>query len=440
MNDKKVKKFINDYETKIKKLRDRYYEKVNSKEFKDTTFTPNYNAISITITLIVCTLMLVFFHGIIGDIITLIIATLSTIITRFIIKEDDNLQNNDFIRAIRKCGYLSIEAYDEKLKEYVTGPCGVYKKELEDLKDIYNINQETDVLYAQNNDRYFAWRNKEKNTINFLNTKITEKPEVISFHQDRVRYYRFDKTQKLVILKTDTEDYYFLPRSLEEIEELFPGKDFHSSKSYEPEEYINDFENYIEKVKKEIESKEKSCSKKKLIARNSAIAIATIMLTCIIIESLIPKLMVATIIIPIISLIPYTFNLSRFFREYFRIPKNEYEIIKTINNDRKNINRFNELKVSLAIDNTSQVVYTKEGTQYLTWVRNGYFHLFQNMINYDVVYLVVKIDDVEYFKPEETACTVKLKNKKIIFKPCAAEIFENIIPEKNYNIEKNLKK
>ena len=53
---------------------------------------------------------------------------------------------------------------------------------------------------------------------------------------------------------------------------------------------------------------------------------------------------------------------------------------------------------------------------------------------------VVKIDDVEYFKPEETACTVKLKNKKIIFKPCAAEIFENIIPEKNYNIEKNLKK
>ena len=84
MNDKKVKKFINDYETKIKKLRDRYYEKVNSKEFKDTTFTPNYNAISITITLIVCTLILIFFHGIIGDIIALIIATLSTIITSYL--------------------------------------------------------------------------------------------------------------------------------------------------------------------------------------------------------------------------------------------------------------------------------------------------------------------------------------------------------------------
>lgn len=440
MNDKKVKKFVKEYETKIKKLRDRYYEKVHSKEFKDTTFSPNYNAISIIVTLLICTLILIFLHGFVGNLIAIILASSSIIITRYIIKEDDNLQNNDFIRAIRKAGYLTIEAYDEKLSEYVTGPCGVYKKELEDLKDIYNINQDTAVLYAQNNDRYFAWYNKEKKTINFLNTKITEKPEVNSFHIDRVRYYRFDKTQKLIILKTDTEDYYFLPRSLEEIEELFPGKDFHSTKTFEPEDYINDFENYIAKVIKEIENKEKSCNKKKITARNSAIAIIAIMITCIIIETLIPKLIIVTIIIPIISLIPYSLNLSRFFREYFRIPKNEYEIIKTINNDRRNINRFNELKVSLAIDNTSQVVYTKEGAQYLTWLRNGYFHLFLNEIHKDVVYIVVKEDDVEYFKPEETVCTVKLKNKKLAFKPCAADIFERVIPNKNYNIEKNLKK
>ena len=430
MNDKKAKKFINEYETKIKKLRDRYYEKVHSKEYKDTTFTPNYNAISITVTLIICTLILVFLHGFIGDMVALIITTSSIIITRYIIKEDDNLQNNDFIRAIRKAGYLTIEAYDEKLREYVTGPCGIYKKELEELKDIYNITRDTDVLYAQNNDRYFAWHNKEKNTINLLNTKITEKPEVKSIHMDRIRYYRFDKTQKLIILKTDTEDYYFLPRSLEEIEELLPGKDFHSSKTFEPEEYINDFENYIAKVRKEIENKEKSCSKKKIIARNSAIALASIMITCIIIEALIPKLKIFTIIIPIIALIPYSLNLSRYFREYFRIPKNEYEIIKAINNDQTNINRFNELKVSLAIDNTSQVVYTKEGEQYLTWIRNGYFHLFLNVIQSDVVYIVVKEDDVEYFKPEEKVCTLKLKNKKIAFKPCAADIFEKVIPNK----------
>lgn len=440
MNDKKVKKFINEYETKIKKLRDRYYEKVNSKEYKDTTFSPNYNAISIVATLVICAIILIFFHGFIGDIAALIIATSSIIITRYIIKEDDNLQNNDFVRAIRRAGYLTIEEYDEKLNEYVTGPCGIYKKELEDLKDIYNINQDTSILYTQNKDRYYAWYNKEKKTINFLNTKITEKPEVKSFHLDRVRYYRFDKTQKLIILKTDTEDYYFLPRSLEEIEELFPGKDFHSTKSFEPEEYIRDFETYIAKVRKEIEDKEKSCSKKKIIARNSAIAIAAIMITCIIIETLIPKLTIITMIIPILSLIPYSLNLSRFFREYFRIPKNEYEIIKAINNDRKNINRFNELKVSLAIDNTSQVVYTKEGDQYLTWVRNGYFHLFLNVIQPNVIYIVVKVDDVDYFKPEETVCTVKLKNKKIAFKPCAADIFEKVIPNKCYKLEKNLKK
>lgn len=440
MNDKKIKQFVKEYETKIKKLRDRYYEKVNSKEFKDTTNTPNYNAISIIITLIVCTFILIFWHGIVGDIISLILATLSIVITRYIIKEDDNLQNNDFIRAIRKAGYMTIEAYDEKLSEYVTGPCGVYKTELEELKDIYNVDDDTDILYAQNNDRYYAWRNNSKKTIYLLNTKITEKPEVKSIHEDRVRYYRFDKTQKLIILKTDIEDYYFLPRSLEEIEELFPGKDFKSSKSSEPEEYINDFEKYISKVRKEIENKEKSCSKKKAVARNSAITLILIMITCIILEYLIPKLSIITTIIPIISLIPYALNLSRYSREYFRIPKNEYELIQALNNDRNNINRFNELKVSLGIDNTSDVIYTKDAYQYQTWVRNGYFHLFQNVIQSNVVYIVVKVDDIEYFKPEETQCSIKFKNKNLIFKPCAADIFEKIIPNKNYNKEKNLKK
>ena len=34
MRDKKINKFVNEYETKIKKYRDRYYEKIKSKEYK----------------------------------------------------------------------------------------------------------------------------------------------------------------------------------------------------------------------------------------------------------------------------------------------------------------------------------------------------------------------------------------------------------------------
>ena len=75
---------------------------------------------------------------------------------------------------------------------------------------------------------------------------------------DKIRYYRLDKTQKVVIIKTDGEDHYFLPKSYDEIEILIPGKEFHKSQTFEPEKYINDFELYIHDVKTEMEEREKS--------------------------------------------------------------------------------------------------------------------------------------------------------------------------------------
>lgn len=440
MKDKKIEKFINNYETKIKKYRDRYYEKINSKVYKYTGHKVNYNAISILVSTLISILVLILFRNIVGDLVALIIATASTIITRYIIKEDDNLQNNDFTRAIRKLGYFTVEAYDEKLSEYITGPCGVYKTELEELKRVYNIDDDTDILYAQNNDRYYAWNNNDKSMFYLLNTKISEKPEVKQIPMDKVRYYRLDKTQKLIIIKTDGEDFYFLPKSYEEIEQLLPGKEFHKSQTFEPEKYINDFELYIHNVKTELEEKEKSCKKKKSIAKNTTIATLIIMITTTVLEHFIPALEIPCLLARIIIIIPYISNLNRYYREQFRIPKNEYEIIKTLNEDRDNINHFHELKVSLAIDNTSDVIYTKEGQQYLTWTKNGYFHLFLNMIYFNVVYIVIKVEDVEYYKKEEKECIVKLKDRTLTFKPCAEDIFKKILANKDYYWLKNTKK
>ena len=440
MKDKKIEKFRIEYETKIKKYRDRYYEKIQSKEYKYTGHKINYNAISITITILVATLVLLLARNFIGDIIALLIAIISTIITRYIIKENDNLQNNDFTRAIRKAGYFTIEAYEEKLSEYLTGPCGVYKTELEELKRVYNIDDDTTILYAQNNDRYYAWNNKDKSILYLLNTKITEKPEVRQYPMDKIRYYRLDKTQKVVIIKTDGEDHYFLPKSYEEIEILIPGKEFHKSQTFEPEKYINDFELYIHKVKTKMEEREKSCTKKKTIAKNTAIATILIMITTSILEHFIPAIEIFGVIARIAIIIPFINNLNRYYREKFRIPKNEYEIIKALNEDRENINRFHELKVSLAIDNTSDVIYTKEGQQYLAWTKNGYFHLFLNIIYFNVVYIVVKTQDVEYYKKEEKECIVKLKDRTLTFKPCAEEVFSRILANKDYYWLKNIKK
>lgn len=430
MNEKKLNKFRKDYETKIKKYRDRYYEKLVSKEFKYTTFIPNYNAILITITFLVNVIILIIFHGILGDIIALLLATFATLLTRYIIKEDDNLQNNDFTRAIHKMGYFSVEAYDDKLTEYLTGACGVYQTELEEIKRIYDIDHETTILYAQNNDRYYAWTNK--NTLYLLNTKITEKPEVKEIHLDRIRYYRFDKTQKLVILNTDTENYYFQPMSLEDIEELLPNKDFQSRKKFETEEYINDFEEYIKKAKKELIEQEKSCSKKKRTARNTAIATLLIMIICLFLEYFLPQLKIICTIIPIIVICPYILHLNRYYREYFRIPKNNYEMLKTIREDRKHFNRFNELKVSLGVNNTGGVIYTKDGLQHLTWVKDDKFYIFLNEIQDKVKYMEFNLNDIEYFKQEETLCEIKTKDKKLIFKPCAGDVLKHILKGKEY--------
>ena len=128
----------------------------------------------------------------------------------------------------------------------------------------------------------------------------------------------------------------------------------------------------------------------KTIAKNTAIATILIMITTSILEHFIPAIEIFGVIARIAIIIPFINNLNRYYREKFRIPKNEYEIIKALNEDRENINHFHELKVSLAIDNTSDVIYTKEGQQYLAWTKNGYFHLFLNIIYFNVVYIVVK--------------------------------------------------
>lgn len=430
MKNKKIEKFINDYETKIKKARDIYYEKVNSKQYELLTKKHNYNAISICITILISILILFIFYSLVGDIIALVVATIMTITTRLIIQEDDNLQNNDFTRGIRKLGYFSIESYDEKLIEYVTGPCGVYKEQLEELKELHNIDEDTTILYAQNNDRYYAWTTKDK--LHLLNTKISEKPKVKTYHIGHIRYYRFDKTQKMVIIKTDTDDLYFLQKSLDDIQELLPNKEFHEVKTFEPEEYINDFELYIHDAKSELEKKERSCAKKKRIALNTAIITLATMMLCIGVQNFAPKYKILCEIISAFTLIPYVINLSRYSREKIRLPKNEYEIIKMLNENREHQNRFNELKISLAIDNTSEAVYTKEGAQYLTWTRNGYFHIFLNMIYFNVVYMAINTKDVEYYKKEKDECIIKLKDRTLTFKPDAEKVFKKVLPNKDY--------
>ena len=46
--------------------------------------------------------------------------------------------------------------------------------------------------------------------------------------------------------------------------------------------------------------------------------------------------------------------------------------------------------------------------------------------------MVFELNDVEYFKQEETLCEIKTKDKKLIFKPCAGDVLKDILKGKEY--------
>jgi Mn2+/Fe2+ NRAMP family transporter len=115
------------------------------------------------------------------------------------------------------------------------------------------------------------------------------------------------------------------------------------------------------------------------------------------------------------------------------VKKTEYEIIQELNNDPDCIEKFQELKYILGIRDTYDRVYTLEGAEYLTWVANGYFHVFLNMIYYNTVFMSIKSSDVKYYKTDYNSCDVKLKDKTLEFRKEADIVFRKILPNKDYN-------
>ena len=68
----------------------------------------------------------------------------------------------------------------------------------------------------------------------------------------------------------------------------------------------------------------------------------------------------------------------------------------------------------------------------MTWIANGYFHVFLNIIYFNVVYMSVKISDVIYYKIEGKECLVKLKDRTLHFTKDAVNVFSKILPNKDY--------
>ncbi len=433
MNKKNIshKKFVETYEKNIKEYRQEYY-----KNIVRSTSSNNASMIYLIFYLIpiILSILIIFLGNF--SIISHVIGLLSIIITNIILKIMSSILNLDsksnYLNEIRKLGFLSVEDYEKKLKKYVTGPGGYYEYLLKDIMDKYNINEKTRKISGIHGELYYIWTNANQDKILLLNSRTSDKPEIISIRFVNIRYFRIDYTKKMIVLKTDMEDFYFTLDALDTLNEFIKEKRFENIKEFTPENHINDFELYMHNIKNEIDKEGKS-NDSDLTIELSKIVICIIAVAVIIfLKNASNKFTWFFILADIITFITFA-NATKEITSYKkRSYKKDDDYIKIINTNPECIERFDELKFALGIKPEYDRVYTKEGACYLTWVANGYFHVFLNLIYFNVVYMAVKVSDVLYFKREGGECIVKLKDKTLSFTKDAEKIFAKILPNKDY--------
>ena len=423
-------KFINIHEKYIKEYRDEYYKNIILNNSKLATTHPVITfLIPMVISLIILVISKFSIIGFASSIVSLIIINLLIYLLY-----TSKIDKNEYLEAIRKHGFRSIEEYETKLKKYITGPEGYYNNLLLDLIEKYNINSSTKRIYTNKNEEYYIWSNTNKDKIYLLRTYSTKKPEPIILPISNIRYFRVDYQTKDVILKTDNDIFRFKEEYITTFNELIKEKRLENMKSFEPAKYIDDYEIFMHKVKK---SKEKDYSIKKEKYEQSihnAIYLIIAIIILVIMSLVITKLTIIFNIINILLLIGLNISIIGILdNKVSESIKTDTETIEELNRDPDCIEQFLELKFILGIQDTYDKVYTLEGAEYITWVANGYFHVFLNLIYFNTVYMAVKTSDVRYFKTDFNSCDVKLKDKTLEFRKEAGVVFNKILPNKDYN-------
>lgn len=426
----KDKRFIKLYEKEICHYRDEYYKNIilnNSKTACSNTF------ISFMIPLIVSIVILIICRfSIYSYILSIFLLLIVNIIVYAIYTS--RIEKNNYLDAIKKYGYHNIEEYERKIREIITGPDGYYNNLLLDLVEKYNLNSSTKKIKTIKNEEYYIWTSKNKDKIYLLNTYCSNKPEVKIIPLANIRYFRVETITNHVILKTDCDIYTFKEETVNIFNEMFKNKRLENIKTFDPGLYINDYEIYMHKVRKNLN---KDYAKKKELYNSyihNVIYLVVIIFIISLISMFLPVIVSITNIINCCLIILLNFSFIGVLNN--RVEENiksDVDVIRELNNDPTNIEIFNELKHVLGVSDSYDKVYTREGAEYITWVANGYFHVFLNMIYFNAVYMAVKTIDVRYFRQNDNSCDLKLKDKTLEFTKEARFIFNKILPNKDYD-------
>lgn len=424
------KKFIEKYEKEIKGYRDNYYRNIINKSQNPKQY-PTITFYIIPIIIAILILLLLGFN-IQGYIVSFLSIIISNYIIKCLSKTFKLEQSNEYLEAINRCGYFSIEEYEKKINEIITGPNGYYQETLNKLIEKYKIDEQTRRVTTIKGEEYYYWTSKNRDKIMLLNTKANQKPEIKTIVIGNIRYFRIDPYKKALILNTSSDIYYFKENTLDIFNELLKEKRLENIKTFTPGTYIDDFEIYIHNIRSE-ENKLKQKNEDKITIYVNSIVVLSICLALIVaFLIIIDNFHFILNTIAIILEIAISIKLRGALNIEKRITKTDIEYIKELNSNPENYERFEELKYVLGIKPTYDRIYTQEGAEYITWLSNGYFHVFLNLIYFNAVYMSVKLNDVKYYKTDKNECSVKLKDKTLVFTKDAEKVFKKILPNKDY--------
>ncbi|HAB66829.1 MAG TPA: hypothetical protein DCE23_05630 [Firmicutes bacterium] len=421
------KNFIDTYENKIKKIREEYYRnKVNKSSVLNIDLT-------LIATIISLFLLIIFGFNLTGFIVAFIGSIVINLIFVFTSRMLGIDSGSNYLREIKRLGYLNIASYEKSLRKYVTGPGGYYDILLEELKKQYNLTDQVRKIEGAKGESYFIWLNSNQDSINLLNERTTDKPQVISIRMNNIRYFRIDHKTRTILLKTDIEFYRFQMSALDIFNEILKNKRFDNLINFEPEQYISDFEIFIHNFEQKINNKGNRKSYDEYEKEFSKLVLYIIMyivgagLIVCAFDNLILKIAEMLVLI----LLSYSFASLLNTKKYST--NNQKDMLHIMNSDEECIERFNELKIALNIREDYDIVYSKDNASYYTWVANGYFHVFLNVIYTSVIYMAVKVSDVSYYRKTSSGCVVKLKDKTLEFRRDAKNVFDKILPNKDYD-------
>ncbi len=423
-------KFIQNYENNVKKARKHFLKDKDSNKINRTNISFLISLIPILLSLL--TLLLFSYNFIILIVALILLIASSTIIA--LLKKNFNLEENEYLFEIRKQGFFSVKAYENKLYKLVFSDKGYYKEIMQDLINEYKITKDKAYFIEDlRKNTYLVYNNEEKQEILIINDNLKDTPKVNRIALEHIRYYRDDAINNRVILKTDNDELYYTPKSKEVFDAIFPKKEINEIEEYNPKLYINDFERFMNRIKrKENDKKEKALSLKnkylKVINTLVLLEIMFIILAYIYKDFSLPINIIYTVVLVALSIYLYLFYSIK--NIYI---KNDKEYIEYLNSDKDNQDRFKELKLALKIPDKVEKIYSDEGAEFLVWNNAGYFHLFLNLIYFNTIYIVVKITDIEYYKKEKDYCELKLKDNTFKFEENSIKVLAKLLPNKDYD-------